>query len=258
MRNFSPCQWSRQSAQVAKPCPTLRQTPIDLGQCPRWPPVPLMTPPLLRHQRRYGVSDPHLAAPRGCDTPLRLTLVNESEAPFSSREERIAFNEAWCRDLNERKADWMRSGLPTAGFRCECGQDELRFSAAALGIGVGGGPLATKPLCGGAGARRTRRGGGGQAVLRLLARREAGRGWRHRGGTQLTGPLRCRVQINRSGDELLPTDVSLTGFFGGKRVPAEESWPRTMRKPDGLSPGLYPKLQPSFAHNTGGDSRSCS
>lgn len=48
--------------------------------------------------------------------------MNESEAPFSSREERIAFNEAWCRDLNERKADWMRSGLPTAGFRCECGQ----------------------------------------------------------------------------------------------------------------------------------------
>jgi hypothetical protein len=94
----------------------------SLVNAPDWPPVPLMTPPLLRHQRRYGVSDPHLAAPRGCDTPPRLTLVNESESPFSSREERIAFNEAWCRDLNERKADWMRSGLPTAGFRCECGQ----------------------------------------------------------------------------------------------------------------------------------------
>jgi hypothetical protein len=46
--------------------------------------------------------------------------VNESR-PFSSREQRIAFNEAWYRELNERKALSMRSGLPTAGFRCECG-----------------------------------------------------------------------------------------------------------------------------------------
>ena len=37
-----------------------------------------------------------------------------------SREERIARNEAWCRDLNERKAEWMRSGQLAAGFRCEC------------------------------------------------------------------------------------------------------------------------------------------
>jgi hypothetical protein len=37
-----------------------------------------------------------------------------------SREERIAYNEAWCRDLNERKAEWRRSGKLTAGFRCEC------------------------------------------------------------------------------------------------------------------------------------------
>ena len=37
-----------------------------------------------------------------------------------SREERIARNEAWCRELNERKAQWMKSGLPAAGFRCEC------------------------------------------------------------------------------------------------------------------------------------------
>src|SRR4029079_16314669 len=65
--------------------------------------------------------------------------------------------------------------------------DELRLPAAALGICVGGGPLATQPLCGGGGARRTRRGGGGQAVLRLLARREAGRGWGHGAGTHLTG-----------------------------------------------------------------------
>lgn len=39
-----------------------------------------------------------------------------------SRAQRIAFNEAWRRHLNERKAEWMTSGLPTAGFRCECGR----------------------------------------------------------------------------------------------------------------------------------------
>jgi hypothetical protein len=37
-----------------------------------------------------------------------------------SREERIAENEAFCRDLNKQKAEWLRNGLPTAGFRCEC------------------------------------------------------------------------------------------------------------------------------------------
>jgi hypothetical protein len=37
-----------------------------------------------------------------------------------SHEERIAYNESWFRVLNERKAGWMRSGQPTAGFRCEC------------------------------------------------------------------------------------------------------------------------------------------
>ena len=37
-----------------------------------------------------------------------------------SQEERIAHNEDWCRDLNERKAEWMKGGLPAAGFRCEC------------------------------------------------------------------------------------------------------------------------------------------
>lgn len=39
-----------------------------------------------------------------------------------SREERIAYNEAWCRDLNERKAEWMKGGQVVAGFRCECWQ----------------------------------------------------------------------------------------------------------------------------------------
>jgi hypothetical protein len=44
----------------------------------------------------------------------------EDSQAFGSREERVAFNEAFCRDLNERKVHWMRSNLPTAGFRCEC------------------------------------------------------------------------------------------------------------------------------------------
>jgi hypothetical protein len=37
-----------------------------------------------------------------------------------SHEERIAENEAFFRDLNERKAEWLRDGLQAAGFRCEC------------------------------------------------------------------------------------------------------------------------------------------
>jgi hypothetical protein len=43
-----------------------------------------------------------------------------SKVPFGTREQRVAFNEALCRQLNERKAEWMTSGLVTAGFRCEC------------------------------------------------------------------------------------------------------------------------------------------
>jgi hypothetical protein len=37
-----------------------------------------------------------------------------------SREERIAENEAFCRDLNRSKEDWLRAGVSVAGFRCEC------------------------------------------------------------------------------------------------------------------------------------------
>jgi hypothetical protein len=37
-----------------------------------------------------------------------------------SQEERIAENEAFVRDLNRSKDDWLRSGLAVAGFRCEC------------------------------------------------------------------------------------------------------------------------------------------
>jgi hypothetical protein len=37
-----------------------------------------------------------------------------------TREQRIAENEAFCRDLNRDKEGWLRSGLQAAGFRCEC------------------------------------------------------------------------------------------------------------------------------------------
>ena len=37
-----------------------------------------------------------------------------------SRENRLAHNEDLCRDLNERKAQWLEDGHLAAGFRCEC------------------------------------------------------------------------------------------------------------------------------------------
>ena len=37
-----------------------------------------------------------------------------------SQEERIAENEAFCRDLNKSKGDWLSGGVPEAAFRCEC------------------------------------------------------------------------------------------------------------------------------------------
>jgi hypothetical protein len=43
-----------------------------------------------------------------------------SKALFGSREERLAHNEDLSRQLNEHKADWIKRGLATAGFRCEC------------------------------------------------------------------------------------------------------------------------------------------
>jgi hypothetical protein len=54
--------------------------------------------------------------------------VAESFQPPSgsqrSREDRIAHNEDWCRDLNEAKAEWMQGGHLAAGFRCECWLEE--------------------------------------------------------------------------------------------------------------------------------------
>jgi hypothetical protein len=43
-----------------------------------------------------------------------------------SRAKRIAENEAVFRDLNKRKAEWLRGGLQTAGFRCECWRIDCR------------------------------------------------------------------------------------------------------------------------------------
>jgi hypothetical protein len=49
-----------------------------------------------------------------------------------SQEERLAYNEAWSRDLNQRKADWLGGGSLVAGFRCECWRlecsDRIRLS----------------------------------------------------------------------------------------------------------------------------------
>jgi hypothetical protein len=49
-------------------------------------------------------------------------VADPSELPFGSREERIAYNEAWSRSLNERHAEWAAGHDATAGFRCECWQ----------------------------------------------------------------------------------------------------------------------------------------
>jgi hypothetical protein len=46
--------------------------------------------------------------------------MERSSATDEARRERLAYNEAIDRQLNERKAKWMAEGLSTAGFRCEC------------------------------------------------------------------------------------------------------------------------------------------
>jgi hypothetical protein len=53
--------------------------------------------------------------------------VNDSQASsFGSRDERLAYNEAHSRRLNEKKAEWAREGFLVAGFRCECFQADCR------------------------------------------------------------------------------------------------------------------------------------
>ncbi|HSI79420.1 MAG TPA: hypothetical protein VK919_02100 [Solirubrobacterales bacterium] len=44
------------------------------------------------------------------------------QPPLSSREERVAYNEAWARDLNRHRAEWLafESGTGSGTFRCEC------------------------------------------------------------------------------------------------------------------------------------------
>jgi hypothetical protein len=44
------------------------------------------------------------------------------QLPFTTREERIAHNEAWSRSLNERRAEWVSGRSEAMGFRCECWQ----------------------------------------------------------------------------------------------------------------------------------------
>jgi hypothetical protein len=51
--------------------------------------------------------------------------VAEVVAPrFGSREERIAYNEAWSRSLNQRRADWAAGHEARPSFRCECWQQD--------------------------------------------------------------------------------------------------------------------------------------
>jgi hypothetical protein len=53
--------------------------------------------------------------------------VGESLEPrFGSREERIAYNEAWSRSLNERRAQWAEGHEARPSFRCECWQHGCR------------------------------------------------------------------------------------------------------------------------------------
>ncbi|MCE3266400.1 MAG: hypothetical protein K0S15_1109 [Solirubrobacterales bacterium] len=49
-------------------------------------------------------------------------VAESFQFPFDSREHRMAYNEDLCRDLNERKVEWMKDGHLAAGFRCECWQ----------------------------------------------------------------------------------------------------------------------------------------
>ena len=57
--------------------------------------------------------------------PSRTKLprpMDNADGASRSREERIALNESLCRELNRRKVLWMKTRLPTANFRCECGE----------------------------------------------------------------------------------------------------------------------------------------
>ena len=53
---------------------------------------------------------------------MRAMSHETFEPPPGSREERIAYNEAWSRTLNEHKANLAGGRDLMAGFRCECWQ----------------------------------------------------------------------------------------------------------------------------------------
>ena len=44
------------------------------------------------------------------------------QPPFATREQRIAYNEAWSRTVNEKGAAWKLGSEPLPDFRCECWQ----------------------------------------------------------------------------------------------------------------------------------------
>jgi hypothetical protein len=44
------------------------------------------------------------------------------QPPFATREQRIAYNEAWSRTINERAAEWKLGREAAPDFRCECWQ----------------------------------------------------------------------------------------------------------------------------------------
>lgn len=43
---------------------------------------------------------------------------------LGSREERIAYNEAWSRSLNEQRAEWAAGDEARPSFQCECWQQD--------------------------------------------------------------------------------------------------------------------------------------
>jgi hypothetical protein len=50
-----------------------------------------------------------------------MRRVDDSfQLPLGNREERIAYNESWARDLNRMRAQLLELGEPEAGFQCEC------------------------------------------------------------------------------------------------------------------------------------------
>jgi hypothetical protein len=81
----------------------------------------------LTEQRRQGAHDraeeagmPTLDRSNG-----RLGPEAESSQPrFGSREEGIAYNEAWSRSLNQRRAEWPAGREARSSFRCECWQPD--------------------------------------------------------------------------------------------------------------------------------------